>query len=78
MKYNKIEIIENTKPAEAKRKFFIVSNKHLNELHLYSVYHGFLSFTIDHYNDTEKKENATPKKELEAFIRSILFINKNN
>tara|TARA_R100000781_G_scaffold2475_2_gene4005 strand:+ start:2005 stop:2232 length:228 start_codon:yes stop_codon:yes gene_type:complete len=75
MKYNKIEIIENTTPSEAKRKFFIVSDKHLNELKLYSVYHGFLSFEIDHYNDTEKKEDATPKKELEAFVKSILFIN---
>jgi hypothetical protein len=75
MKYNKIEIIENTTPEEAKRKFFIVSDNHLNDLNIYSTYHGFLSFEIDHYNDTEKKENATPQKELEAFIRSILFIN---
>ncbi len=78
MKYNKIEIIENTTPEEAKRKFFIVSDKHLNELDLYSTYHGFLSFEIDHYTDTEKKEDATPKKELETFIKSILFTNKNN
>ena len=25
--------------------------------------------------NTEKKENATPKKDLEKFIKSILFIN---
>jgi hypothetical protein len=55
MNYNKIEIIENTTPEEAKRKFFIVSDKHLTELNLFSVYHGFLSFEIDHYTDTEKK-----------------------
>ena len=75
MNYNKIEIKENTDLKNAKRKFFIVSNKHLEELNLFSVYHGFLSFEIDHYTDTEKKEDATPKKEIEAFIKSILFIN---
>tara|TARA_A100001201_G_C3948701_1_gene158934 strand:- start:225 stop:434 length:210 start_codon:yes stop_codon:yes gene_type:complete len=69
MKYNKIEIIENT-IKEAKRKFFIVSDKDLNELNYYSMY-----FSIDHYNDTEKKEDATPKKEIETFVKSILFIN---
>ena len=69
MKYNKIEIIENT-IKEAKRKFFIVSDKDLNELNYYSMY-----FSIDHHNDTEKKEDATSKKELETFVKSILFIN---
>jgi len=76
MNYNKIEIIENVPLSEAKRKFLIVSDKHLNELKNLSVYHGFLSFDIDHYNDTEKKENATSKKDIETFIKSILFFNK--
>lgn len=75
MKYNKIEIIENTNLKIAKRNFFIVSDKHLEELKVFSVYHGFLSFDIDHYTDTEKKQDETPKKELETFIKSILFIN---
>ena len=75
MKYNKIEIIENTDLKIAKRKFLIVSDKHLEELKVYSVYHGFLSFDIDHYTDTEKKQDKTPKKEIETFIKSILFNN---
>lgn len=75
MRYNKIEIIENIDLKNAKRKFFIVSDKHLNEIkNVWSVYHGFLSFDIDHYNDTENKENATPKKDIETFIKSILFV----
>ncbi len=76
MNYNKIEIIENTDLQTAKRGFFIVSDKHLTELQdVWSTYHGFLSFEIDHYTDTEKKEDETTKKELETFIKSILFIN---
>ena len=41
----------------------------------YKFIGGFLRYDIDHYNDTEKKEDATPKKEIETFIKSILFIN---
>jgi len=70
MKYNKIEIIENT-PKEAKRKFFIVSDKYLDILQDDKYKGGFLRYDIDHYNDTETKENKTELTKIKQFLKTI-------
>jgi|TARA_R100000084_G_scaffold48388_1_gene20019 hypothetical protein len=72
MNYNKIEIIENTTLTEAKRKFFIVSNKYLNILQDYKFTGGFLRYDIDHHTDTETKENKTEIKQIKQFLKTII------
>ena len=70
MNYNKIEIIENT--DNPLRKYFVVDNKVLEYLETEGKYIGeFLRFEIDHYNDTEIKENKTTIKELKEFLNTI-------
>tara|TARA_R100000084_G_C4499052_1_gene77396 strand:- start:173 stop:394 length:222 start_codon:yes stop_codon:yes gene_type:complete len=72
MKYNKIEIIENTDLKTAKRQFFIVSDKYMNILNDLKHTGGFLRYEIDHYNDTETKENKTEIKQIKKFINTII------